>query len=71
MTQIILEKQNNEGNVRSNDFLKHSGLEHCCTNSPSYEITYSQISRKWLVCNDCLEQEYFKTGIKEKVRISV
>jgi len=43
--------------------------EHCCSSTPIYEITYNYISRKWLVCNECLEIECFKADIKEKVRI--
>jgi len=43
--------------------------ESCCTNSPIYEITYQNISRKWLVCNSCLELDFFNSDIKEKVRV--
>ena len=43
--------------------------EYCCSNPPIYEITYNHIPRKWLVCNECIELEFFNTNIKEKVRI--
>lgn len=42
--------------------------DYCCSNTSIYEITYN-LGTKWLVCNECLELEFFKTGIKEKVRI--
>ena len=42
--------------------------EHCCTNPSYYEVIYEHISRKWLVCNECIELEFFSTNIKEKVR---
>ena len=44
-------------------------INDCCINRPIYEITYNHIDTKWLVCNDCLELDFFKTDIKEKVRI--
>ena len=43
--------------------------EQCCTNTSIYEVTYNDISRKWLVCNECLDLDFFNTGIQEKVRI--
>lgn len=43
--------------------------EQCCPNTSIYEVTYNAISRKWLVCNQCLELVFFKTNIKEKVRV--
>jgi len=46
-----------------------NNVEQCCSNTPIYEISYEHISRKWLVCNQCLELDFFKTNIKEKVRI--
>jgi len=46
-------------------------IEKCCSNTPIYEISYNYISRKWLVCNQCLELDFFKTDIKEKVRIQI
>ena len=42
--------------------------EQCCSNVSIYEIVY-YIGKKWLVCNECLEIDYFKLDIKEKVRI--
>lgn len=44
-------------------------IENCCTDAPIYEITYQNISRKWLVCSQCLELNFFNSDIKEKVRI--
>ena len=44
-------------------------VENCCSNTPIYEISYNHIPRKWLVCNQCLELDFFKTDIKEKVRV--
>lgn len=49
--------------------LKTHGAEICCPITPVYEISYNHISRKWLVCNQCLDLDFFKTDIKEKVRI--
>ena len=43
--------------------------EQFCSNTSIYEVTYNEISRKWLVCNECLELDFFKTNIKEKVRV--
>lgn len=43
-------------------------LEVCCSNRPIYEITY-RLGTKWLVCNECLDLEYFSSDIAEKVRI--
>jgi len=45
--------------------------ENCCSNTSIYEISYNHISKKWLICNQCLELDFFKTDIKEKVRIQV
>ena len=45
-------------------------IEQCCSSKPIYEITYNHISRKWLICNECVELDFFKNGIKEKVKIS-
>jgi len=42
--------------------------KQCCSNKPIFENTYS-LGMKWFVCNECLEIEWFKTDIKEKVRI--
>ena len=42
--------------------------DNCCSNYPIYEIVYS-LGTKWLVCNECLELEFFNTNIKDKVRI--
>ena len=44
-------------------------IENCCTDAPIYEITYQNISRKWLVCNQCLDLDFFNSDIKEKERI--
>lgn len=41
----------------------------CCSNIPIYEIAYNNIPRKWLVCRECIELEFFKTGIENQVRI--
>ena len=41
----------------------------CCINRPIYEISYNHIDTKWLVCNQCLDLDFFKNDIKEKVRI--
>jgi len=43
--------------------------ENCCTDTPIYEITYQNISTKWLVCNQCLQLDFFNSDIKEKVRV--
>ena len=42
--------------------------EQCCNNKSIYEIIYN-LGTKWLVCNECLEEECFNSDIKEKVRI--
>ncbi len=42
--------------------------DQCCSNESIYEITYN-LGTKWLLCNECLELEYFNSDIKEKVRI--
>lgn len=47
---------------------KNAYTEQCCQNKSIYEITY-HLNKKWLVCNECLEIEFFGTGIKEKVRV--
>jgi len=44
--------------------------EQCCSSKSIYEISYNHISRKWLICNECVELDFFKNGIKEKVKIS-
>lgn len=44
-------------------------FETCCNNTSIYEITYNHIEKTWLICNDCLDLEFFKTGIKNQVRI--
>lgn len=69
MSQITIGKPKHENDTSSNDVLTQFVSEQCCVNSPSYEITYNHISRKWLVCNECIELEFFNTNIKDKVRI--
>ena len=70
-----MEKQCNQQTVPpltkipSYDKITEFEAEYCCSNSPIYEITYNHISRKWLVCNECLELNFFNTNIKEKIRI--
>jgi len=44
-------------------------VEQCCSEKSAYEITYNHISKTWFVCSECSELKFFKTGIKEKVRI--
>ena len=53
--------------VKEPDVLKT--FENCCSNTSIYEITYNHIEKTWLVCNLCLELDFFKTGINNKVRI--
>lgn len=48
---------------------QENDVDCCCSNTPVYEISYNNISRKWLVCNNCLDLEFFKTGIENKARI--
>jgi len=60
---------NQDTNLGKFDEFKTLETENCCSNTPIYEISYDHISRKWLVCNQCLELDFFKTNIKEKVRI--
>ena len=55
--------------VRDSNESKTFEAENCCSNTPIYEISYNHIARKWLVCNRCLELDFFKTNIKEKVRV--
>ena len=45
-----------------------NNLEQCCSNRPIYEVTYN-LGTKWLVCNECLDLEQFRSEIQEKVRI--
>jgi hypothetical protein len=40
----------------------------CCSNKSVYRITY-KIGTRWLVCNECIEIDYFKPGIEKMVRI--
>ncbi len=40
----------------------------CCSNKSIYRITYN-LGTRWLVCNECLEHEFFNSGISKKVRI--
>jgi len=44
-------------------------IEKCCSNTAIYEIIYN-LGTRWFVCNDCLDLEEFRYGIKEKMRIS-
>lgn len=53
--------------VKEPDVLKT--FENCCSNTSIYKITYNHIAKTWLVCNDCLDLEFFKTGIENQVRI--
>lgn len=55
--------------IPSWDKITRFEAEYCCSNLPIYEITYNHISRKWLVCDECIDLEFFNTNIKEKVRI--
>jgi len=71
MIQKITGKSKHESDTSSSGVLTKFESEQCCINSPCYEITYNHISRKWLVCNQCLELDFFKTNIKEKVRIQL
>ena len=47
--------------------LVRNETEQCCNNKSIYQITYN-LGTKWLVCNECLELEFFNSDIKEKVR---
>lgn len=49
------------------NFLKFS-INKCCSIKPVYLITY-KIGTKWKVCTECLELEFFNSGIVKKVRI--
>jgi len=71
MEQMIIEKPKHESDICLNDILPQLENGRCCVNPSVYEITYDYISRKWLVCNQCLDLDFFKTNIKEKVRIKV
>lgn len=42
--------------------------DQCCSNNSIWMIIYN-LDTKWLVCNECIELEFFKNDIKEKVRI--
>ena len=55
--------------IPSYDKITRFEAEYCCSNTPIYEISYNHIPRKWLVCNECIELEFFNTNIKEKMRI--
>lgn len=55
----------------NHDEFKILEAENCCSNNPIYEITYNHISRKWFLCHACMELNFFKTDIKEKVRIQL
>lgn len=69
------EQQSTENNSLTNDTnvfkTNKENVEQCCSNKPAYEITYDYVSKTWMVCLSCLELEPFRTGIKEKVRISI
>lgn len=67
--QEMCPTQNSTTNFGKLDESKTCEAEHCCTNPSYYEVTYACITRKWLVCNECIELEFFKSDIKEKVRI--
>ena len=67
--QEMCPTQNRATNFGKLDECKKLEAEHCCTNPSYYEVTYGHITRKWLVCNQCLELDFFKDDIKEKVRI--
>jgi len=38
----------------------------CCKNNASFLITY-KVGSKFLVCESCLEIDYWSRGIKEKI----
>ena len=61
----VIRKLENENSDNASVVLS----EQCCSNVSIYEISYDYIQRKWLVCNKCLELDFFKINIKEKVRI--
>ncbi len=67
---MTVEKTRDESNQHKDD-LSQLETARCCSNHSSYEITYEYISRKWLVCNQCLDLDFFKTSIKEKVRVKI
>jgi len=71
MSQKITGKPKHEIDTFSCDVLTKFESEKCYVNQSFYEITYNHIARKWLVCNQCLELDFFKTNIKEKVRIQI
>jgi len=60
--------KNKKNDIKFDYLLSKTDVEQCCINKSIYEITYS-LGTKWLVCNECLELEFFQTDIKEKVRI--
>jgi len=64
---MLGDNSNKQAQITENQ--ENSATENCCTGTPIYEITYNNISRKWLVCNTCLELDFFNSDILEKVRI--
>ena len=68
-SQMMYPTINQDTNFGGFNRFKTLDTENCCSNTPIYEITYNHILRKWLVCNECIELEFFNTNIKEKMRI--
>lgn len=64
---ILRDRSANQAQFTENQ--DNLGTENCCTGTPIYEITYNNISRKWLVCNTCLELDFFSSDISDKVRV--
>ncbi len=60
---------NQVSNEKTFEFTLQNQTEQCCSNKSIYEVIYN-LGSKWLVCNTCLEIEYFNSDIKEKVRIT-
>jgi hypothetical protein len=55
-------------NQKAFEITLQNETEQCCNNKSIYEITYN-LGTKWLVCNECLDVDYFNSDIKEKVRV--
>ena len=67
---ITIQKENKKVSLAKFDELltNLNNSEQCCSNRPIYEVTYN-LGTKWLVCNECLDLEEFRSGIQDKVRV--
>ena len=45
-------------------------IPQCCQNIPSSLISYKITSRKYLVCDTCIQLDFWNRGIKKKIPIA-